>query len=85
MNAKSQRTRILRLLIEARGAWVPLPEILALGIAQYGNRTETIDGKRHSWFRLLRTASDTPKPQAVPLAPSRPTTPETLFDLAVRP
>ena len=65
-SAGTQRDRILGLLIDAHGAWVPLPEILALGIAQYGarilelrrsghsieNRHETIDGARHSWFRL---------------------------------
>ena len=67
-NRKTQRDRILRLLIEARGGWVPLPDILALGCAQYNarifelrrlnfsieNRSE-IDaetGARHSWFRL---------------------------------
>lgn len=67
VNAKTQRARILRLLVDARGGWVPLPELLALGIAQYNarvwelrrlgftieNRTETMDGQRHSWFRLV--------------------------------
>jgi hypothetical protein len=67
----TQRGDILRLLIEAKGGWVPLPEILALGIAQYNarifelrglgfnieNRTETDaeTGARHSWFRLLNS------------------------------
>ena len=65
--AKTHRARILRLLIEARGALVPLPEILALGIAQYNarilelrhlvfvieNKTERVDGARRSWFRLV--------------------------------
>jgi hypothetical protein len=65
--AETQRAAILRLLIAARGGWVPLTEILALGIAQYGarilearrmgfrieNRTERVDGARHSWSRLL--------------------------------
>jgi hypothetical protein len=64
---ETQRAAILRLLGAARGAWVPLPEILALGIAQYGarilearrmgfrieNRTERLDGVCHSWFPLL--------------------------------
>jgi len=67
-NRQTQRGLILRLLIDARGEWVPLPEILALGIAQYNarvfelrrlgfaieNRSETDPetGVRHSWFRL---------------------------------
>lgn len=75
-NAKTQESSILRLLIDARGQWVPLQRILDLRISQYGraihslrhklkfnieNRTETIDGVRRSWFRLL---------------PSRPSHPE---------
>ena len=64
---KTQRAAILALLIAAKGAWVSLPEIMALGIAQYNsrilelrrlnfavqNRTETIHGRRHSWYRLV--------------------------------
>jgi hypothetical protein len=56
----------LGLLIEARGQWVPLYEILDLGIAQYNarlfelrragfaveNRKERRDGKLLSFFRL---------------------------------
>lgn len=71
--AKTQRARILRLLIDARGAWVPLPEIMACA-AQYNarilelrrlgfdieNRTEIVDGVRHSWFRL-RAKSASPR------------------------
>jgi hypothetical protein len=63
----TQRGRILQLLIAARGAWVPLPEIAACA-AQYnarifelrrlGFRIESqvrkVDGARHSWFRLAR-------------------------------
>ena len=67
-NADSQCGRILRLLQANAGAWVPLPEILALKISQYGtrikelrdewgftieNRIETVNGGRHSWFRLV--------------------------------
>ena len=89
LNATTQRTRILRLLIDARGAWVPLPDILTLGIAQYGarilelrrlgfiieNKTDRMDGARHSWFRLI--ASPAPKPK-----PDKLSAPETLFDLS---
>lgn len=65
--AKTQRARILRLLIDARGAWVPTPEIAACAM-QYSarlfelrklgfrieNRLEANEqsGARQSWFRL---------------------------------
>ena len=81
MNAdrKTQQARILRLLIDARGQWVALPEIMACA-AQYNarifelrrlefdieNRTQvdTETGARHSWFRLVaRPAAETPKPE----------------------
>jgi hypothetical protein len=66
MEKKSQRGAILGLLVSARGSWVPLPEIAACA-CQYGarllelrrlgfkieNRTQTVAGQRHSWFRLL--------------------------------
>lgn len=106
-SSKTQRSRILRLLIEAHGAWVPLPDILALGIAQYGarilelrrtgfnieNRTEHIDGARHSWFRLVASQSAESQPksrfpessQPEPEWKERPrATGLPLFDLAVR-
>src|SRR5437879_5549383 len=65
-NSKTQRSRILEVLLKARGEWVPLPEILRLNIAQYGtrvhelrgmgfhisNRIEHRDGKALSFFRL---------------------------------
>lgn len=73
---KSQRAAVLKLLLDARGAWVPLPEILALGVAQYNarvyelrrlnfrieNRVEVDPetGVRRSWFRLS-------PPQSMPL------------------
>lgn len=71
----SQRARILRALVAANGGEVSLPDILALGIAQYNarihelrragfdiqNRVEEIAGVRHSWFRLVPSAP-TPEP-----------------------
>jgi hypothetical protein len=65
---KTQRARLLGFLRD--GEWHSLPEILDLKIAKYGtrikelrelnfqieNRTETIDGERHSWFRLKKGA-----------------------------
>jgi hypothetical protein len=69
-SSNTQRAAILRLLIDARGGWVPLPKIIACA-AQYNarifelrrtgfeieNKTEDIDGVKHSWFRLLREAA----------------------------
>jgi hypothetical protein len=61
----TQRGEILGLLIAARGDWVPLPRIADCA-AQYNarifelrrlgfcikNRTQGVNGARHSWFRL---------------------------------
>ena len=66
-NYKTQQGKILKLLVEARAAWVPLMQILGLGVAQYNtrilelrrlgfviqNKTETVNRQRHSWFRLI--------------------------------
>src|SRR4029077_16943774 len=59
----SQRERLLELLQSHGGAWVPLPEILDLQVAQYGARIfelrragyqiENRQEGEHSWFRLL--------------------------------
>jgi len=85
---KVQRSRILQLLIEARGHEVPLPEIAACA-AQYNarifelrrlgfvilNRTEKRDRIRQSWFRLVSgppAAESTPKSET-PIATSCPT------------
>lgn len=66
---KGQCAAILRLLLDARGEWVALPKIMACA-AQYNsrlwtlrhrmgfnieNRTECVDGVRHSWFRLVNS------------------------------
>jgi hypothetical protein len=76
----TQRAQIHALLIEARGAEVPLPQILDLKISQFGarilelrreghkiiNRTANIDGQKHSWYRL--------ESELAPLATSSSTT-----------
>ena len=64
----SQTARIVDLLRSRSPRWVSLPEILELRISQYSarihqarhewgfrieNRTEIINGKKHSWFRLI--------------------------------
>lgn len=69
----NQRERILALLKAADGGWVPLPRILALGIAQYNarifelkhyhrhrivNRTRVVGGVRHSEFRLVKPGEE---------------------------
>lgn len=60
-----QQERILSLLQSRPGEWVALPEIMACA-AQYNariyelrhrgfnieNKTQTIDGQKHSWFKL---------------------------------
>ncbi len=67
----SQRDRILRLLQEREGEWIPLYEITPLA-AQYSarihelraqghiidNHTRHVNGVVHSWFRLVE-----PKPK----------------------
>ena len=79
LNAKTQRAHILRLLIAARGDWVSLPEIMACA-AQYNARIlelrrmgfnipkprmETVNGERHTWYRLLASSS-WPVPESQP-------------------
>jgi hypothetical protein len=92
---RTQRSKLLRLLLEAHGAWVPLPEILDLKISQYNsrlyelrklhfnieNRTESVNGVRHSWFRLVsgpQTAMPAPvqRPAVSPRGPGELFSPE---------
>jgi hypothetical protein len=82
--ARTQRGRILALLIEARGQWVTGPQVFRLA-AQYSarihelralgflieNKTAVVDGQRHSWFRLV--------PNQVRPEPFRPAVQEALF------
>jgi hypothetical protein len=70
---KTQRGRILALLVAERGAWVGLPAILGLHVAQYnsrllelrrmGFRIENRREGKHSWFRLV-TGQTAPAPEA---------------------
>lgn len=76
---KTQREKILALLAKARGQWIPLPQLMACA-AQYNsrifelrrlgfdieNKTETIDGERHSWFRLAPPFEVTTEPVSGP-------------------
>lgn len=62
----TQRDRLREVLLAARGDWIPLPQILELKISQFGarllelrrlgyrivNRTENVNGKKCSWYRL---------------------------------
>jgi hypothetical protein len=77
-SAPTQRGRILGVLIEAHGEWVPGPHIFRLA-AQYSarihelrklgfrieNKTAKVDGQRHSWFRLVRNQPQEPSQPAV--------------------
>jgi hypothetical protein len=83
---ETQRDRILRLLLSAKGQWVPLWQIVPLA-AQYSarlhelrhhdgylieNKTE-IDpksGQRHSWFRIPTTPDEPTPPPAPPQSES---------------
>lgn len=69
MSRRNQQHKILELLAAARGNWVPLPQMLALKISQFGarilelrreghiirNKTEHKDGQVLSWYRLEPT------------------------------
>ncbi len=62
----TQQQKVLALLEANKDEWVPLPSIMALGIAQYNariyelrklgkrilNKTKEINGIKHSWFCL---------------------------------
>ncbi len=64
--SRCQQVKLLALLQEHTGDWVPLPAILRLGIAQYNarildlrrqghdirNKNKWVEGTRHSWFGL---------------------------------
>jgi hypothetical protein len=84
-NVKGQRARILRLLLDAKGTWVPLPQILELHISQFGarilelrrlnfrieNKTERDDsGVIHSWYRLVSDAPEAEIPESNPSKPA---------------
>ncbi len=60
-----QHLKLMNLFRARPNQWIPLPEILSLGIAQYNarilelriegekieNRIERVDGQTHSWFK----------------------------------
>jgi hypothetical protein len=78
---KGQELRIYRLLRDASGEWVGLPQILALGIAQHSarlwslkhkrglpieNKLERENGVTRSWYRLPVPAPAKPATSATP-------------------
>jgi hypothetical protein len=73
---KTQQARILALLLNVKGAWVPLPDLLALGVAQYNSRIlelrrlgfhiENRRAGQHSAFRLVLHQSSPIKAIAAP-------------------
>lgn len=82
---RSQTARILRLLIQAHGADVPLPSIMRCA-AQYNycihnlrnvgfrivNRSENRNGVLHSWYRLeIEVPEDLNQPPVQERAPRR--------------
>lgn len=62
-----QQQKIYDLLRQHTNAWVSLPSLMALGVAQYNsrildlrrmgyiieNRTQVVNGVKHSWYRLV--------------------------------
>lgn len=85
MNSRStQRDRLLQFLISAHGAWIPLPQILELKISQFGarllelrrlgyrivNRTENVNGKKYSWYRLETATKTGQRPEHENIAPA---------------
>src|SRR5690349_8354193 len=87
-----QSQKILEVLRAANGAWVPLPEILSLGIAQYNarvyelrrrgfdiqNKTEIVDGVKHSAYRLIEGDQFrlAPEGESLPMRERRCTSPD---------
>jgi len=63
----TQQLKIYTVLAERAGSWVPLPDLLRTGVAQYNarilelrrsglqieNRIAVVNGQRRSWFRLV--------------------------------
>jgi hypothetical protein len=82
----NQRSKILELLIAARGGWVSLLEIKECG-AQYNarifelrrlgfgieNRVSGVDGVRKSWFRLKSIPTSVNASQAKSATPAKET------------
>jgi len=70
-NQTKQKDRLRKFFKERPNTWIPLPEILKLLIAQYNarifdlrgegmkieNKTEIVDGQRHSYYRYVKYES----------------------------
>jgi hypothetical protein len=74
----TQRGRLLGLLVGARGSVVPLPKILALGIAQYNARIFelrrlgfSIQSYKEGGRSFFRLAPGPSMPTPVPIAPDQ--------------
>ena len=64
----TQRQRMAAVFESRPNQWIPLPYILEMKISQYGarilelrragmeieNKTATINGQKHSWFRYVK-------------------------------
>ena len=96
----TQCWRIAELLRQHAGQWVSLQQILQLGIAMYAariwqlrhelglnieNRTETVNGTKHSWYRLAETSPTStvlaPPPRAEQIPAQSPLPPPEYVDL----
>lgn len=79
---KTQRGKILALLLAARGGWVPAYEIARFGLQfsarllelrragfDIQNKTARVGKQVHSWYRL-QLGSPAPAPELVPASPN---------------
>ncbi len=83
-----QRDRLLALMKSRVNLWVPLPDILALGIAQYnarifelrrlGHRIKSKQEGSRSRFRLMPASAPSPVPESRPVRET-PAKAESLF------
>ena len=86
----TQRSKILQLLTAARGAWVPLPQIVECA-AQYNARifelrrmgfripaprSKIVDGQKHTWYRIDLSTDTAAADLSAVLSPSSITFPE---------
>jgi hypothetical protein len=78
-NRPTQTERLVTLLRDRSPSWVPLAEILNLRISQYGarvyqarhewglnieSRVEIVEGKKHSFFRLIARPQAAGRPES---------------------
>lgn len=90
LNRETQRARIRDLLVAAHGDWVPLPQIMKcaaqynarihelrrMGVCIPPPRTETINGQKHTWYRIEFGETLAQRDEGPLAVPARQTFPE---------